>query len=331
MANRIKGFCSHCFENSYHIEQQWNIIRRNIYTCEQCKRSTLMCRLCQNFAKAGSFYDDELCAEHNRTIKSFQELATQKKNTLNDITKLDSKLGYKLIKIKDGTGDNIVFMDGFLSEKSSNRKIWEEELRMLYPSNPWYTLTWKSKKLTDFITMKHILKHGVLRRIPLPIPPIFHLPLAVQHVASVWKEAKNSAEQTGIHLGNILKNIQDEQIILCGHSLGAKVIYHTLIQISQQEKTINKSIIKEVHLLGGAESNSLDNWNYAKKCLSGNIYNYYSENDDILKYLYQIIEFNTSSSIGRNPIEIDGIINKDVSNSVNGHKEYISNFSKFHK
>jgi len=73
MAIRIKGFCSHCFENSYHIEQQWNLIRRNTYVCEHCKRSTLMCRVCQNFARGGSFYDDELCAEHDGTIDSFQK------------------------------------------------------------------------------------------------------------------------------------------------------------------------------------------------------------------------------------------------------------------
>ena len=327
MANRIKGFCSHCFENTYHIEQQWNSIRRNIYVCEGCKKSTLMCRICQNFAKGGSFYDDELCAEHDGTIKSFKEPRIKK--TLNNITELDSKIGYKLKKVKDGVGDNIFFMDGFFKEENSNIKIWEQELSILYPNNPWYILTWKSSKLTDFISISHIFKHGILRKIPLPIPAL-HIPLAIQHVASVWKEAKNSAEQTGIHLGNILKNIQNEQIILCGHSLGAKVIYHTLIQISQQGK-INKSIIKEVHLLGGAESNYSDNWNYAKQCISGNIYNYYSEKDDILKYLYQTIEPNIGKPIGRNPIKIAGVINKNVSNQVDGHTKYISNFSKFYK
>jgi alpha-beta hydrolase superfamily lysophospholipase len=95
--------------------------------------------------------------------------------------------------------------------------------------------------------MKHILKHGVLRR-AIPIPWV-HIPLAIQHVISVWKDAQNSAEQTGIHLGDILKEIHDKEVILYGHSLGAKVIYHTLVQISHQKPKINRTIVKEVHLL----------------------------------------------------------------------------------
>ena len=330
MPTRIKGYCSHCFKNSYHIEQQWNALRRNVYMCESCNKSTLQCRVrvCQNFAKGGSFYDDELCAEHDGTIKSFQKKNEEiVKNKLHDINKLDSKLGYELKKVKEGTGDIVLFMDGFLKEESSNKEEWEKALEVLYPHNPWYTLSWKSNKLTDFISMKHILKHGIARGV-IPVPWI-HIPLTIQHIVSVWKEAKNSAEQTGIHLGDILKEIKDEQVILCGHSLGAKVIYHALIQISQQKPTMNTTIIKEAHLLGGAVSNASDNWDYASKCVSGVIYNYYSQNDDILKYVYQVAELNTSSSIGRNPIELDKIINKDVISSVSGHSEYISNFSRF--
>ena len=248
MPTRIKGYCSHCFKNSYHIEQQWNVLRRNIYVCEECKKSTVQCRLCQNFAKGGSFYDDEFCAEHDRTIESFEEEHKKKvKNRFEDIDNFDSKLGYKLKKIKDGTGDIILFMDGFLNEKSSNKEEWEKLLKVLYPHNPWYRLSWKSNKLTDFISMKHILKHGVLRR-AIPIPWV-HIPLAIQHVISVWKDAQNSAEQTGIHLGDILKEIHDKEVILYGHSLGAKVIYHTLVQISHQKPKINRTIVKEVHLL----------------------------------------------------------------------------------
>ena len=329
MPTKIKGFCSHCFSNSYHIEKQRNHLRRNTYICEECKRVTLMCRVCQNFTKGGSFYDDELCAKHDGTIKSFEEANSEKANyTLDDILKLDFKIGYELKKIKDGVGENIFFMDGFLNEQSSNREIWEKELKILYPNNPWYALTWKSNKLTDFISVKHLLKHGaygLLRKAPIPLPPIVHAPLALHHMTSVWKEAKKSAEQTGIHLGNLLNKIENEQIILCGHSLGSKVIYHTLNKMSQHKK----SIIKEVHLLGGAENNSLENWNYAKKSVTGKIYNYYSNNDDILKYLYQIIEFNTP--IGRTPIPIDGVRNRDVSKHVNGHGEYITNFSKIYK
>jgi len=73
MSDRIKGFCSYCFEETYHIEQQWNLLRRNMYSCESCKKVTYMCRVCQNFAKGGDYWDDELCAEHDGTIDSFSK------------------------------------------------------------------------------------------------------------------------------------------------------------------------------------------------------------------------------------------------------------------
>lgn len=79
MANKIKGFCSHCFNETYHVEQQWNLVRRNQYVCESCKKPTYQCRLCQNFAKGGDVWDDELCAEHDRTITSFHTFSSQKK------------------------------------------------------------------------------------------------------------------------------------------------------------------------------------------------------------------------------------------------------------
>jgi len=329
MATRIKGFCSHCFKNSYHIEQQWNALRRNVYVCDACHKSTVQCRFCQNFAKGGDFYDDELCAEHDGTIKSFQKKNEKKlKTQLYEINKLNSELGYELKKVKDGKGESIIFMDGFLNEENSNRKEWEKEFKNLYPNNPWYSLTWKSKKLVDFVNIGHLSSHYFLRF--LPMSPIFHAPIAITHIIKVWKEAKNTAEQTGIHFGDILKEIKNEEVILCGHSLGARVIYYALVQISQQKPSINKTIIKEVHLLGGAISNTYDNWSYASKCVSGTIYNYYSKNDDILKYMYQIVEVNTSTPIGRNAINMSGVKNKDVSSRVSGHTEYISNFSKFH-
>jgi len=161
----------------------------------------------------------------------------------------------------------------------------------------------------------------------LPVPPIVHAPVFVAHIVKVWKDAKTSAEQMGLVLGDILKNINDEEIILCGHSLGARVIYSALIQISQQDPKINKKIIKQVHLLGGAIKCNSDNWNCASRCVEGKIYNYYSINDDILKYLYQILEIN--DPIGRNPIRAKCVVNKNVSQYVSGHKEYISNFENF--
>ena len=67
MSDRIKGYCSHCLEKTYHRETQWNSLRRNAYVCEGCNKPTYQCRLCGNFAKGGDFYDDEFCVDHDPT------------------------------------------------------------------------------------------------------------------------------------------------------------------------------------------------------------------------------------------------------------------------
>ena len=63
MANKHTGICPYCADNVVPILVEENTARRDICKCPSCKKGVLICRThgCQDYAKAGSIYDDELC------------------------------------------------------------------------------------------------------------------------------------------------------------------------------------------------------------------------------------------------------------------------------
>jgi hypothetical protein len=98
------------------------------------------------------------------------------------------------------------------------------------------------------------------------------------------------------------------------------------------------SFIREAHLLGGAidcgkrldeDGNSTEstktNWENAAGAVTGNIWNYHSSNDGVLKFLYPTGDKFQGYPIGRNRIEHPKVKNVDVTDVVGGHSEYIPN------
>jgi hypothetical protein len=118
------------------------------------------------------------------------------------------------------------------------------------------------------------------------------------------------------------------KINLYGHSLGANLVNHTLQYLHKIELKVN-----DVYLFGGASELNKEVWTDIL-VTTNNIYNYYSDNDSILKWLYRSMEW--SSPIGLNPIlcnkknNIGNIYNYDVSEIIDGHTEYTSNFSELY-
>ena len=142
-------------------------------------------------------------------------------------------------------------------------------------------------------------------------------------VNNPWSVAMVKAEQTGILLSDIIART-DDQYILCGHSLGARVIFKTLAQLATKEE----KYILDVHLLGGAVGSDTKSWREAKSAVTGKIVNYRSDNDYVLSTMYKLGTFFTSSPIGRNSINVPGILNIDCTSMVEGHTKYVENFAK---
>ncbi|MFC1849873.1 DUF726 domain-containing protein, partial [candidate division CSSED10-310 bacterium] len=257
-------------------------------------------------------------------------------NYIGDIYKFDIK------KIKSGTQPALVTINGFLSEPDKRNEKgyqdWQNLVAAKYAQNEWYHVYWESKSLWDIGSLiakegggagigaalgaaaKHASKQAMKK-----VGPAATVVMLIQLSNNPWHIAMVKAEKTGALLADILSRTK-KQYILIGHSLGARVIYAALRALATRES----SIIFETHVTGGAVDNNTDNWRNANKAVINKIVNYYSQNDNVLKYLYKAGTFFASTPIGRNPIEdVADILNKDVTAWVDGHMFYKPNADKF--
>ena len=258
--------------------------------------------------------------------------------------------GFEIVKIKSGKGPSVICIDGFLTEKSkSASNKWLEALSEKYPENEIFYVKWESKRLRDIgksaslLGGKEIVKNGIIgfaksasKVAATKLAPVGMAFQALGLATNPWSVAGVKAYQTGALLADIIART-DKEYVLIGHSLGARVIYSCLASL----KTKDKQFIKNVHLLGGAVNNNCSsnkdcsdsvNWAGVDCCVSGNIYNYFSKSDDVLKILYKIgegVKFDFGSPIGRHNIDNSQIKNIDVSEYISGHTKYKDNLQSF--
>ncbi len=251
---------------------------------------------------------------------------------------------FDITEIQSGREPSIICIDGFLTEGcKSPEKDWEQ-INKLYPYNAIYHIKWESERLrslaikatsSSFIFKRAALAGGValFGAVVSGFTPLIATTLTP--VLHSWSVACKKAELSGEFLAEIIQHTNKEYILI-GHSLGSRVIHSCLSSL----KMNNHSFIKDVHLLGGAVDNhkvrkkgklSKTNWTGISNVVSGEINNYHSENDDILKYFYTAAEglkFNFGEPIGRSEINISGIknINASKKSGLNiGHMEYKEN------
>ncbi|MFZ1829007.1 MAG: DUF726 domain-containing protein [Candidatus Competibacteraceae bacterium] len=245
--------------------------------------------------------------------------------------------------IKPGVGPKVIFIDGFLTQKNPDPSDWKKSLEKVYPNNPWYHLKWESKRLYDIgknlggygvnAAAKELLGKWAAQASKQAAkkvggPAAWALTIAGL-VNNPWSVASVKAAQTGVLLADIIART-DDQYILCGHSLGARVIYYALESL----RTKNKCFIDTTHLLGGAVGNQAEDWQQTANAVHQVIHNYHSDNDKILEIMYDKIHrfyFFGSSPIGRYPIPSSDprIQNHDVTAFVSGHRYHKDNFHKF--
>lgn len=428
------AYCSWCFEKASHHLFQKNIFRRNIYICDNCEKRSIECRYCEHMARGGD-WDNELCAEHDGSIASFERLTDK----LDDITEfstiftrdtynlqkagfvagataitatgiggaailgagaiggavggaaygltgaaatnaglaaigggslaagglgmaggiaiigavgsgvggltgavisnsyLSEIKGFDIKQLKEGKGEKILFIDGFLTEKVGFPDDWVNSITKKYPDNPLYYVSWESKRLLDLgktlsiesgkTAVTQVVKKWAARAAKNSVKKAGALGVVTSVLSlanNPWSKALVKAGQTGVLLADLIART-DDKYILCGHSLGARVIYYALESLSTHES----NFISEVHLLGGAVGNNSGSWEKASTAVSRNIYNYHTQNDWILASLYKAGTLFTSAPIGRNEISIPKVQNINVSKYVSGHTKYKENWSQF--
>jgi len=245
-------------------------------------------------------------------------------------------------KIREGVDPALVVIDGFLTEKSPTAERWLDGLGDKYDGHAIYHVTWESKRLfqlgSSFGTgvaqkaLSELLKTGAARAIrsgPGKLTPLSIGADLASLANNPWFIALVKAEKTGELLKEALARSVDRTFILVGHSLGARVAYFVLSAFGTLERDARNSQITAAHLLGGAVgSDPAESWEVAGSAVDGLIYNYHSDNDDVLKFLYGAgrLLFR-SPAIGVKPIPTNeatsaNIVNIDVTNQVTGHTQY---------
>jgi hypothetical protein len=257
--------------------------------------------------------------------------------------------GFDIFRIKQGKEPAIICVDGFLTEQDAKAPdIWIESLKKHYPDNAIYYVQWESKRLLDLASpfLSTISKSGIKKALlsaalsaskdaASSLSPISYAIHALGLATNPWSVASLKAYQTGALLADIIART-NKKYILIGHSLGARVIYSCMASL----KTKDRCFIQDVHLLGGAVSNTANsdsdesshvNWYDIDKAVSGKINNYFSKNDIVLQTLYKVgegIKFDFGDPIGRHEINNQKINNINVSEYIDGHTEYKPNLHK---
>lgn len=247
--------------------------------------------------------------------------------------------GFFIEQIQEGRGPSVIVIDGFLTQRKENPDDWLEAIRKIYPRNPCYYVRWESKRLAQIgnaVTLQ-IGKNGVAGALKgwtlsaskvagSKLSPLTWTATIGGLASNPWSVAMIKAEMAGVLLADILSRTSSKYI-LCGHSLGARVAHYTLQSLATKG---TKPRVVDAHLMGGAVGNKRSDWLSASKAVSGKIYNYHSNKDEVLKYLYSAGTVFQSKPIGRYAIStMPKVENHDVSSFVAGHSLYKENFASF--
>ncbi|KAG9508889.1 Transmembrane and coiled-coil domain-containing protein 4 [Fragariocoptes setiger] len=102
-----------------------------------------------------------------------------------------------------------------------------------------------------------------------------------------WDVCLGRAAEAGKHLADILISRPEGErpVSLIGFSLGARVIYYCLQELSQRKGS--EGIIGDVYMLGAPVTASTEQWRSLINVVCGHITNGYCSSDWLLKFLYR--------------------------------------------
>ncbi len=137
-----------------------------------------------------------------------------------------------------------------------------------------------------------------------------------------WTVSLTRAEAAGLILADSLidRNLGTRPITFVGYSLGARVIFFCLRELSRRGAY---GLVQNVYLFGSPIVAKRDEYFKARSVVAGRFVNGYSRNDWILGYLFRLTSGGISRIAGLAPVEdIEGLENIDVTDIVTGHMEY---------
>jgi len=246
-------------------------------------------------------------------------------------TRSDPSFGIQ--KLRDGKGTPVLLASGFLTEKEGDWGEWKLLIDKRYPTNPVYRVQWGAKELK---AISYLAAGGAAKQVAQQalrqlaakaskkaagVPGLGALLLASDLAQNPWSLAKNRAAMTGAVLADLIARTDDQPFILVGHSLGARVMVTAAQALGTKQASPR---IETMHLLGAAVGGKGD-WRTLNAAVSEHVWNYRSENDNVLKYLYR------SAQAGEAAAGVVGfrssfpkISDRNVSRTVSSHSMYFT-------
>ena len=239
---------------------------------------------------------------------------------------------FRIELLRSGDGVPVVVCNGFLSEGSSGWGEWKELISNRYPDSPVYKLHWGAKELKDLgilagygsvkIAAPTALKSAAMSATKqggkklLPVGPAL---FASELAKNPWHVAKSRADKTGVILADLLARTKAPKYVLVGHSLGARVMAIAAESLGTNQEAPR---LEAVHLTGAAIGANSD-WDALVAGVDDAVYNYFSTNDKVLKYLYTVAMGGQKAAgqAGFNPCP-SKLKNIDVSSKVERHSDY---------
>ncbi|XP_050228868.1 uncharacterized protein LOC126678044 isoform X2 [Mercurialis annua] len=225
-----------------------------------------------------------------------------------------------------------IMVSGFVFDEEDFVRPWEGHIDNLER----YVLQWESKNLIavstaiqDWLTSSialGLMKQGAMMTVLSTLLAALAWPatllVATDFIDSKWSVAIDRSDKAGKLLAEVLlKGLHGNRpVTLVGYSLGARVIFKCLETLAETEH--NAEVVERVVLLGAPIPIKTEKWEAARKMVAGRFVNAYSTNDWILGVAFRA-SLLTQGLAGIQPIDVPGIENIDVTDTIEGHSSYL--------
>ncbi|KAK5948469.1 hypothetical protein OHC33_010503 [Knufia fluminis] len=198
-----------------------------------------------------------------------------------------------------------------------------------------YSLYWEPEMLRSMGDTINILANEALTQtiqqvlgstILVTLMAALQLPVVLTKLAYLidnpWSVSLDRANAAGLILADslIARHLGQRPVTLAGFSLGARVIFSCLKELSNRGAY---GIVQNVYLFGSPIVAKKDEYLRARSVIAGRFVNGYASNDWILGYLFRATSGGIMRVAGLATVDdVPGLENVDVTEMVNGHMAY---------